>query len=45
MWFGTRDELNRYDRPGEWFNHYRRILSAEYINTLIQDTCGNIWVA
>jgi len=49
MWFGTRDGLNKYD--GYKFTVYRNnekdehSISNNFINDLIEDKSGRIWVA
>lgn len=48
MWFGTRNGLNRYD--GVEFKIYEFVygdstsLSGNFINSLVEDSVGNIWV-
>jgi signal transduction histidine kinase/ligand-binding sensor domain-containing protein/DNA-binding response OmpR family regulator len=48
MWFGTRNGLNRYD--GVEFKIYEFVyddstsLSGNFINSLVEDSLGNIWV-
>jgi signal transduction histidine kinase/ligand-binding sensor domain-containing protein/DNA-binding response OmpR family regulator len=48
MWFGTRNGLNRYD--GVEFKIYEYVygdstsLSGNFINSLVEDSVGNIWV-
>ena len=48
IWFGTRNGLNRYD--GVAFKIYEFIygdstsLSGNFINSLVEDSVGNIWV-
>lgn len=48
MWFGTRNGLNRYD--GVEFKIYEFVygdttsLSGNFVNSLVEDSLGNIWV-
>src|SRR5690606_2268283 len=48
MWFGTRNGLNRYD--GVEFKIYEFVygdstsISSNFINSLVEDSLGNIWV-
>ena len=48
MWFGTRNGLNRYD--GVEFRIYESTygdttsISSNFINSLAEDSVGNIWV-
>src|SRR5689334_14637169 len=48
MWFGTRNGLNRYD--GVEFKVYEFVygdttsVSGNFINQLVEDNGGNIWV-
>lgn len=48
MWFGTRNGLNRYD--GVEFKIYEFVygdstsLGGNFINALVEDSLGNIWV-
>ncbi len=48
MWFGTRNGLNRYD--GVEFKIYEYVygdstsLSGNFVNSLVEDSVGNIWV-
>ena len=48
MWFGTRNGLNRYD--GIEFKIYEFVygdttsISSNFINSLVEDSLGNIWV-
>jgi signal transduction histidine kinase/ligand-binding sensor domain-containing protein/DNA-binding response OmpR family regulator len=48
MWFGTRNGLNRYD--GVEFKIYEFVygdsttLSGNFINSLVEDSLGNLWV-
>ena len=50
LWFATRGGLERYDRAGDRFEHFRAraddadSISSDSISTLAQDSHGDLWV-
>jgi len=50
LWFATRGGLERYDRAGDRFEHFRaraddaNSISSDSISTLAQDSHGDLWV-
>ncbi len=46
LWIGTTDGLNKFDRSGRIFSHYREAdgLLSNTIQSILEDDHGNLWL-